>query len=146
MNSAEFLQDFVDLAAFTDLEEIPKVGMTYLNRKETGPLIHLTWGEHLQPQDAASHAWFSPDLSHPNVQGYWFIGQQDLYSVNGYMFEIPESWALAHTGGRVLATGRMRDGGQGGMGPEIFAYRPWNEDGSPATKRNPPGRSYFIVL
>jgi hypothetical protein len=25
----------------------------------------------------------------------------------------------------------MRDGGQGGMGPVIFAYRPWNADGSP---------------
>jgi hypothetical protein len=132
MNSAEFLQDFTDLKAFPELDEIPKVGMAYLNRKETGPLIHLAWGEHLQPQDAASHAWFSPDLSHPNVNGFWFIGQQDLYSVNGYMFEIPESWALAHSSGYVLATGRMRDGGQGGMGPELFAYQPWNADGSPA--------------
>jgi hypothetical protein len=25
----------------------------------------------------------------------------------------------------------MRDGGQGGMGPALFAYRPWQEDGSP---------------
>jgi hypothetical protein len=134
LNSAEFLQNFQNIAAnaFTELDEIPKVGMAYLNRKETGPLIHLTWGEHLQPQDQASHAWFSPDLSHPYVQGYWFIGQQDLYSVNGYLFEIPENWANTHTEGRVLATGRMRDGGQGGMGPVILAYRPWLEDGSPA--------------
>jgi hypothetical protein len=134
MNTAEFLQDFKNIAAnaFTELDEIPKVGMVYLNRKETGPLIHLAWGEHLQPQDQASHAWFSLDLSNPSVQGFWFIGRQDLYSVNGYMFEIPEEWARAHTGGRVLATGRMRDGGQGGMGPVILAYRPWLDDGSPA--------------
>jgi hypothetical protein len=47
------------------------------------------------------------------------------------MFEIPAAWADAYTGGRYLATGRMRDGGQGGMGPTLFAYRPWNADGSP---------------
>jgi hypothetical protein len=48
------------------------------------------------------------------------------------MFEIPAAWADANTGGRYLATGRMRDGGQGGMGPALFAYRPWLDDGSPA--------------
>ena len=46
------------------------------------------------------------------------------------MFEIPAAWADAHVDGRYLATGRMRDGGQGGMGPTLFAYRPWLPDGS----------------
>jgi hypothetical protein len=134
LNTAGFIQDFHNVAAssFKQMDEIPKVGMTYLNRPETGPLIHMAWGAHLQPQDQASHAWFSPDLANPNVKGYWFIGNQDLYSVNGYMFEIPKEWADAHTGGKPLGTGRMRDGGQGGMGPELFAYQSWNKDGSPA--------------
>jgi hypothetical protein len=134
LNNAEFLQNFSNVAAgaFSALDEIPKTGMAYLNRGDTGALIHLAWGAHLQPQDQASHAWFSADLSKPNMQGYWFIGQQDLYSVNGYLFEIPQNWAEENTGGRVLATGRMRDGGQGGMGPALFAYRPWQADGSPA--------------
>ncbi len=134
LNTAGFLQDFQNVAAdsFKQMDEIPKVGMAYLNRPETGPLIHMAWGAHLQPQDQASHAWFFPDLAAPNVRGYWFIGNQDLYSVNGYLFEIPKEWADAHTGGRPLATGRMRDGGQGGMGPELFAYQPWNADGSPS--------------
>jgi len=46
LNSAEFLQNFANVAegAFTALDEIPKVGMTYLNRPETGALIHLVWG------------------------------------------------------------------------------------------------------
>ncbi len=133
LNTGGFIQDFTDVTAghFTDMEEIPKVGLLYLNRPETGPKIHLAWGQHLQPPDVASHAWFSPTLSNPDFQGTWFIGHQDLYSVNGYMFEIPASWADAYTGGRTLATGRMRDGGQGGMGPTIFAYRPWQADGSP---------------
>jgi len=137
LNTGGFIQDFANVAAghFTDVEEIPKVGLQYLNRPETGPKIHIAWGQHLQPQDVASHAWFNPTLSSPDFQGTWFIGNQDLYSVNGYMFEIPAAWADLYTGGRTLATGRMRDGGQGGMGPTIFAYRPWQTDGSPY----PPG-------
>jgi hypothetical protein len=133
LNTAEFLQDFADVTRgyFTDLEEIPKVGMQYLNHPATGPKIHIAWGQHLQPQDIASHGWFNPTLSTPDFQGTWFIGDQNLYSVNGYMFEIPADWAETYTGGRPLATGRMRDGGQGGMGPTIFAYRPWSADGSP---------------
>jgi len=137
LNSAEFIQSFANVTAgyFTDLEEIPKVGLQYLNRPETGSKIHIAWGQHLQPQDIPSHGWFNPNLSNPDFQGTWFIRNQDLYSVNGYMFEIPATWADTYTGGRYLATGRMRDGGQGGMGPTIFAYRPWLADGSPP----PPG-------
>lgn len=137
LNTAEFIQGFADVTSgyFTELEEIPKVGIQYLNRPETGPKIHIAWGQHLQPQDIPSHGWFNPVLSNPDLQGTWFIGNQDLYSVNGYMLEIPQEWADAYTGGRPLATGRMRDGGQGGMGPTLFAYRPWLEDGSPP----PPG-------
>lgn len=134
MNSSAFLQDFSEVAAgaFTGLDEIPKTGMLYLDTPLTGPLIHLAWGEHLQPPDAASHAWFSPDLSHPNITGYWFIGNQDPYSTNAYMFGIPTAWAEQYSAGRLIATGRMRDGGQGGMGPTLFAYLPWLADGSPA--------------
>lgn len=132
LNTAEFINGFFNIAAgyFTEMEEIPKVGMQYLDHPATGPLIHLAWGAHIQPQDVPTHAWFSTDIDSPNLQGSWFIGNQDLYSVNGYMFEIPADWAEMYTNGRVLATGRMRDGGQGGMGPTIFAYKPWTADGS----------------
>jgi hypothetical protein len=130
--TAGFLQEFADVTAgyFTDLEEIPKTGMQYLNHPDTGPLIHLAWGQHLQPPDVPSHAWFSPNLSAPDFKGVWFIGNQNPYSVNGYLFEIPAAWADAHASGRYLAAGRMRDGGQGGMGPALFAYRPWGEGGA----------------
>jgi hypothetical protein len=33
----------------------------------------------------------------------------------------------------LLATGRFRDGGQGGQGPSLFAFGPWN-DGNPPEK------------
>jgi hypothetical protein len=130
---AAFIQTFHDVTAgyFLNLEEIPKIGMQYLNHPDTGPLIHLSWGQHLQPQDEPSHAWFSSTLAAPNLQGVWFIGYQNLYSTNGYMFDIPTDWADAYAQSRYLATGRMRDGGQGGMGPTLFAYRPWLEGGTP---------------
>ena len=139
LNEATFLQEFHDVAAgfFTELEEIPRIGMQYLDVPATGAKIHLAWGQHLQPDPpVASHAWFDPTLSAPQLQGTWFIGQQSLYSVNGYMLEIPATWADEHTAGRYLGTGRFRDGGWSGMGPALFAYRPWiDTGGTPA----PPG-------
>jgi hypothetical protein len=130
---AEFRQDFQDVTAgyFTEMEEIPKVGLHYLNHPATGPKIHIGWGQHLQPEGVASHGWFNADLAAPDFAGTWFIGDQNLYSTNGYLFDIPADWADTYAHGRYLATGRMRDGGQGGMGPTLFAYRPWSEDGSP---------------
>ncbi|MEZ4527451.1 MAG: hypothetical protein R2941_16140 [Desulfobacterales bacterium] len=129
---AGFIQTFHNAlqGQFTDMEEIPKVGMQYLNHPDTGPKIHICWGQHLQPENAASHGWISANLSAPDFQGTWFVGNQNLYSVNGYLFDIPAAWADTHLGGRYLATGRMRDGGQGGMGPALFAYRPWLSRGA----------------
>jgi pSer/pThr/pTyr-binding forkhead associated (FHA) protein len=137
LNQAGFLQGFHNVAKgfFRELEEIPRIGMQYLDTAATGAKIHLAWGQHMPPdQPVASHAWFDPNLSAPNMQGTWFIGNQSTNSVNGYIFEIPASWADQHTGGRYLATGRFRDGGWGGMGPALFAYRPWVDDtGTPAS-------------
>ena len=139
LNRAAFVQDFQDVAAghFAGLDEIPRLGLLYLDTPATGPLLHLAWGQHLQPDPpAASHAWFSPDLAAPDFQGEWFIGNQMLDSVNGYLFEIPAAWADANASGRYVGTGRFRDGGWSGTGPALFAYRPWVDDGgAPA----PPG-------
>ncbi len=133
---ASFLQGFHNVAAgrFVGLDEIPRIGMAYLNTPATGPKIHIAWGQHFQPEPpVASHAWFDLNLAAPNMQGPWFIGYQSLYSVNGYMFEIPAAWADAHAQGRYLGTGRFRDGGWSGMGPALFAYRPWvDANGTPA--------------
>lgn len=129
---AGFVQDFDNPTAgyFTDMEEIPKIGLQYLNHHLTGPKLHLCWGQHLQEGSAPSHAWFNATLATPNLQGVWYLDDQPVYSVNGYLFDIPTAWADAHAQGRYLASGRMRDGGQGGMGPTLFAYRPWLSDGS----------------
>jgi len=132
LNTAEFLQDFQDVlaGAFTDLEEIPHVGMAYFDHPLTGALLHFAWAQHLQEPGEPTHGWFSADLNEPDLQGTWYIGEQPPYSLTGYIFPLPVDWADAHTGGRYLASGRMRDGGQGGMGPALFAYTPWEENGS----------------
>jgi len=135
LNQATFLQGFHDVAQgfFNGLDEIPRIGMQYLNITATGPKIHLAWGQHFQETAIASHAWFDPNLSAPNVRGTWFIGNQSLYSVNGYMLEIPAAWADQYAQDRYLGTGRFRDGGWSGMGPALFAYRPWMDaSGTPA--------------
>ena len=139
LNQAALVQPFHDVAngLFEAYAEIPRVGMEYLSTDATGPKIQLAWGQHFHEDDAErgpTHAWIDPDLSAPNPQGSWYVGNQSLYSVNGYLFEIPASWADVHVGGRQLATGRYRDGGWSGQGPALFAYRPCTDDnGTPAS-------------
>lgn len=135
--TASTLQPFADLRGtlFTPFVEIPRMGLAYLDTPQTGPRLHMGWGQHFQEDPALqipSHAWCDPTLSTPHLQGAWWIGDQSLYSVNGYIFEIPEAWASAHVGGRRLATGRFRDGGWSGMGPALFAYAPWLSGNPPA--------------
>ena len=139
LNQASFLQGFREVAAgrFSTLDDIPRTGMLYLNTPATGSRIHLAWGQHFQEEGTASHvpshAWFSPNLSVPDFRGTWYIGNQSLYSVNGYLMEIPTAWANLHLGGRPIGTGRYRDGGWSGMGPSLFAYKPWTDgSGTPA--------------
>ena len=75
MNTAEFIQPFADVTRgfFTDLEEIPKVGLHYLDHPATGPKVHIAWGQHLQPQEFPSHGWFDPDLNPASMAGTWFF-------------------------------------------------------------------------
>ncbi|MFZ5907502.1 MAG: carboxypeptidase-like regulatory domain-containing protein [Nitrospirota bacterium] len=135
---AGFIQEFrdADQGFFTTYDEIPRIGIQYLSTPATGPGLHIAWGQHFHesPEDQVpTHAWISPNLSSPGPQGAWYIGSQSFYSVNGYMFEIPASWAEVHARGRYLGTGRYRDGGWSGQGPQLFAYRPWIDNtGIPA--------------
>ncbi|MCX6071754.1 MAG: hypothetical protein NTU91_13010, partial [Chloroflexi bacterium] len=136
LNRSEFVQGLTDVAAgfFEGLDELPRVGMLYLDHPATGAKVHLTWGQHLQPDNPfATHAWFDPALDDPQLAGPWSLDVPLPYSVNGYMLEIPAAWAEAYTGGSPVGTGRFRDGGWSGMGPAVYAYRPWTSDsGTPA--------------
>ncbi len=146
---AQFVQDFRDVTVghFTGMEEIVRIGMLYLDNPATGPLIHIVWGQHIEPDPtAATHGWFNPDLSNPDFQGAWFIAGQSWYSVNDYMFEIPSTWADAYIGGRYVATGRFKDGGWSGMGPVIIAYRPWDENGNPPPSWSEQAGSLYVTF
>ncbi len=131
---AEFVQTFQDALAgrFSVFEEIPRIGMVYINTSATGPVLHVTYGQHFEPDPPApTQGWIAPTLNAPNFQGAWFIGGFSFYSVGDYMLEIPSAWAAQHIQGRVVGTGRSRDGGWSGMGPTLLAYRPWNDAGTP---------------
>lgn len=134
LNRAGFLQDFQNVTSghFTEMEEIVRTGLLYLDSPETGPLIHIAWGQHIEPDPtAATHGWSSPNLSDPEFRGPWFIANQSWYNVNDYMLEIPADWADTYASGFRVGTGRFKDGGWSGMGPVIIAYRPWDENGNP---------------
>jgi len=134
LNRAAFLQDFQDVSAghFTEMEEIVRTGLLYLDHPATGPIIHIAWGQHIEPDPTvATHGWFSADLSDPAFHGTWFITDQSWYNLNDYMLEIPADWADAYTQGFLVGTGRFKDGGWSGMGPVLIAYRPWDDLGMP---------------
>lgn len=70
--------------------------------------------------------WCELDLSNPETAGPWWIGGPSIsiYSVNDYMFEIPEDWAATNTPGKLPTTGKFRDGGWSGQGPSLYAIGP----------------------
>lgn len=142
---AQTLQPFKDIRGglFSNFTEIPRVGLEYLSAKpgQDKGKLYLTWGQHFHedPYTAVgpTHAWCDLDLSKPNTKGAWWVGTREenengfIYRVNDYLFSIPENWANSYTSGRSLGTGRFRDGGWGGLGPNLFAIAPWLEGNPP---------------
>jgi len=135
LNTASTLQPFTDIRSllFGNFE-MPYAGLEYLparGAQQTGKL-YFCWHQHLQisPHEP-THGWCELDLSSPQAAGPWYLGNYDTYSTTDYLFSLPDSWAGSHVGGKRLASGRMRDGGQGGQGPCIFVSAPWQEGNPP---------------
>lgn len=111
--------------------QIPKLGIEFLPPQggQSSARLYMTWGQHLVSEGeegwVAPLSWCDLDLSDPQTQGAWWVGDQHLFNVTDYLFEIPAAWADVHVGGRRLAVGRYRDGGQGGQGPAVIAVGPW---------------------
>ncbi len=145
LNTAVTLQPFQDIRDNVldwNLEQ-PRMGLAYLppqGEQEEGKL-YFCWAQH-QDEMAAnpSHGWAGLDLAHPQTAGLWRVGEYRNYVTSDYLFDIPPEWAAAYTPGLLLATGRYRDGGQGSLGPSLFAIGPWNAGNPP-----PPGTTLPAV-
>jgi len=137
LNIATTLQPFYDIrgAAIGWPLEQARVGLAYLaphGEQSTGKL-YFCWAAHLdEGATNPSHGWAELDLANPHTAGVWRIGEYWNYVTADYIFAIPQDWTAAYAPGMRLATGRYRDGGQGSLGPSLFAYGPWNAGDPPA--------------
>ncbi|MBN1669027.1 MAG: hypothetical protein JW862_18180, partial [Anaerolineales bacterium] len=135
LNIATTLQPFQPIWGdlFPDLE-MPRVGLAYLpaqGEQQHGKL-YFARAQHMgQDETLATHGWAGLDLSQPEVAGTWRVGEYPNFVTGDYLFDIPADWAALYLGGKSLATGRYRDGGQGAQGPSILAIAPWQSGNSP---------------
>ncbi|MCP5047875.1 MAG: hypothetical protein GY940_11935 [bacterium] len=136
LNTASTLRPFRDIFNVGNLE-MPRTGLAYLPKQDsqTTGKLYLCKGQHLhdESENFMTHGWCELDLSSPGVQGTWYLDvPHNIYNTNDLLFDIPTDWAVAHTSGEILATGRYRDGGWSGQGPSLFAIGPWNQGNPPA--------------
>jgi len=135
---ARTLQPFADVRGdlYPDLgSEILRSDVEYLPAQtgQSSGKLYLGWGRHMQEGERnATHMWCETDLSDPRPAGPWSVGGLEDYLTCDYLFTVDPAWAAANTPGKLLATGRFRDGGQAGMGPSIFAIAPWQSGNPPA--------------
>lgn len=160
LNAATTLQPLTDVRAglFASFVELPRVGIEYVPAQagQFSGHLYLAWGQHFHDDPGLNigptHARCDLDLDVPATEGAWWIGdattaaQGFIYSVNGYLFSIPDAWADAHVGGRKLATGRYRDGGWSGRGPSLIAYGPWLDGLAPGTPPPPDDELSYRTL
>jgi hypothetical protein len=142
LNTASTLQTFRDIMNVSTLE-IPRVGLEYLPEQgsQTSDKLYFSYGAHYQDQGDLTHGWCELNLGSPQIKRGWYIySPHSEYNSNDYMFEIPFDWASANTPGKILATGRYRDGGWSGQGPALYAISPWTQGNPP-----PPGTSLQYV-
>jgi hypothetical protein len=136
LNTATTLQPFSDVrAGVLGAMEMPRVGLAYLPAQggQIDGKLYFAWAPHLdEGATNPSHGGSELDLASPQSVGAWRIGDYWNYVTGDYLFAIPQPWADAHAAGRRLATGRYRDGGQGGQGPSLFAIAPWAAGNPPA--------------
>ncbi len=136
LNTAETLQPFADIKGgmFGELE-LPRVGLACLPAQgsQTSDKLYFAIANHMGDGEAnPSHGWCEITLSNPQSKGLWRVGEYVNFVTGDYIFPIPQAWSDVYAPGMRLATGRMRDGGQGSEGPSILAIAPWNDGNPPA--------------
>lgn len=113
--------------------EILRAGLEYVpaGSGASPARLFFCWAQHFQ-EDGPSHGSCSPDLAVADTAGPWRVGDLRIYSVNDYLFSIPDSWSARNAPGCYLATGRFRDGGWSGQGPALIAVNPGEPSAPPA--------------
>lgn len=143
LNRAGTLQNFSNVTQGMYTATYKETEIAYLPRQgsQSSDKLYLSWNDwyNVADADVDRFGWCEINLSAPNTQGSWNLGnpgEVHVGDVGNYLFEIPATWAQAHTPGKLLVSGKYREGGcaDGGVryggGPALHAYGPWN-DGNP---------------
>ncbi|EKE16489.1 MAG: hypothetical protein ACD_11C00006G0012 [uncultured bacterium] len=90
----------------------------------------------------AMNEWYTPettlktlgqcslDISNPNPEGFWKIGDLAAGRTTNYLLEINSSFADSYLASRYIGVGRQRAQMSGSYGPTLYAIAPW-ESGNP---------------
>ncbi len=81
------------------------------------------------------HGHSSLDLSAPDPQGPWFLGDAKNLQTAGYVLSVPESFAARNLGGRRLLAGYAVEppGATGSLAPPFYSFQPPVTDAPNAT-------------
>ena len=139
---AEMLQPFSDVTdgradTFVGSEEVGGQGEFRIGGLEVldgpgGQRLHWTawqWQD-VGAHDNPGHGHSSLDLSNPDPQGPWFLGDFEGYESAGYVFSVPENFANAELGGRELIAGFQdieATFSSMSQGPPFFAFSPFEQ-------------------
>ncbi|MCP4117877.1 MAG: fibronectin type III domain-containing protein [Desulfobacteraceae bacterium] len=108
-----------------DIQYYPKQGSQSTDK------LYWTLYEYYLPQfEDPYHGWAELDLSAPQSQGLWRLGDFPSSATSKYLFDVPGPWADTFTPGKYLAGGRFRSPNNGSCGPALYVFGPWN-DGNP---------------
>jgi hypothetical protein len=138
LNIATMIQDFANIRP-TNVNAWPYVdlwrsGLCCSLAPGTSDLILFsTWAFNFQVSEeksASLSACIANNLQASPKLGAWYLGSSSGdpldVTMNEYLFKAPDDWALENVNGRTLITGKMRQGGLGGLGPTLFAFEPIN--------------------
>ncbi len=146
LNRAGTLQNFHDINQGTYSTSYIESEIAYLPKQgaQTTDKLYISWNDWYNPgdEDLDRFGWCELTLSSPNTQGPWNLGDSNAdvmpHTVGEYLFEIPASWAALNTPGKLLVTGKYREGGSNdggvrfGGGPAMYAFGPWGQGNPPS--------------
>lgn len=132
INQGKYICDYIE----TEIAYLPKQGA------QTTEKIYISWNNwyNVSDSDVDRYGWCETNLSAPNTQGPWNLGNPNevhVGDVGNYLIEIPKYWADLHTPGKLLVAGKYRQGASAdggsryGGGPAMHAFGPWNQGNPP---------------